>query len=114
MSNNREIWKVRAVKPYPEAHNHLLVGRVIETNESYIKMLCKSYHFGRVVNNAKDMFVGRIEVRIIPWARVEIVNELNESFDFQKAGLTSGPDGDLVISDGHTSCLLMTARDRRS
>jgi len=114
MSDTREIWKVRAVKLYAEARNHLLVGRVLERNDVYIKMHCKSYHFGRVVNGVRDVCIGRAEVRIIPWACIEIINELNESFDYQKASLTSEKGGDIVISDGQSSCVLMTVRDRRS
>ena len=52
------IWKVRTVKDYPEAHNHLFIGQVLQVTESYVRLDCRTYHFGRVVNSVKDIKVG--------------------------------------------------------
>jgi hypothetical protein len=30
------IWKIRAIKNYSDAHNHILVGRVLEITDSYV------------------------------------------------------------------------------
>ena len=31
----KKIWKIRTVKNYPEAHNHLLIGEVLEIEKYY-------------------------------------------------------------------------------
>jgi hypothetical protein len=35
-TNERKVWKIRTIKNYPEAHNHLLAGEVLEITDSYI------------------------------------------------------------------------------
>jgi len=38
MSEQKEkkIWKVRRVKNYPEAHNHLFISKILELTRSYV------------------------------------------------------------------------------
>jgi hypothetical protein len=112
MDTARDIWKVRVVKPYPEAHNHLLIGHVVERDATCLKMRCRSFHFGRVVGAPRDVTVGPLARRIIPWARVEIINELPASFDYQNARLSKGNQGEVTLSDGRTSCVLARSGDR--
>ncbi|MFA5293316.1 MAG: hypothetical protein WC496_09820 [Phycisphaerae bacterium] len=94
-----KIWKIRTVKTYPEAHNHIIVGHVLEITSSYVRMDCRTYHFGKMVNSEKDVYAGINMVRIIPWTRIEIINELSESFDYADAHLSGNKDGTINIKD---------------
>ena len=38
----RKIWKIRTVKAYPEAHNHIIIGHVLERTDSYVRLDCKT------------------------------------------------------------------------
>ena len=94
------IWKIRTIKNYPEAHNHLLVGRVLETTESYVRLHCRTYHYGRMVNRPEDIKIGALGVRLVPWSRVEIINELPVTFDYVKSTLIALDEGQVFFSDG--------------
>ena len=97
--DEKKVWKIRTVKTYPEAHNHIIVGCVIDTTVSYVRLDCRTYHFGRAVNGEKDICEGPQMVRVIPWARIEIINELADSFDYASAQIAGGKDGDINIKD---------------
>jgi hypothetical protein len=98
-NDERKIWKIRTVKAYPEAHNHIIVGHVLEITGSYVRMDCRTYHFGKAVNGEKDIYTGSCMIRIIPWARIEIINELSELFDYVNPQLFSNKDGTINIKD---------------
>ena len=106
MTTKREIWKVRAVKPYPDAHNHLLIGQMLEHDASHVRMTCRTFHYGRLVNSVKDIGMGEIATRRIPWDRIEIVNELTSGFDFKTARLRMDAQGKIHLTDGDNSCLI--------
>ena len=94
------IWKVRTIKNYPEAHNHLMVGRVLEVTESYIRMHCRTYHYGRVVSRPDDIKIGGLQIRVVPWSRVEIINELPPTYDYVRVALIATEDGQVLFTDG--------------
>jgi len=71
-------------------------------------MDCKTYHFGKMVNSEKDVYTGINMVRIIPWARIEIINELSESFDYVNAQLLGNKDGTISIKDKQHSYSLVS------
>ena len=112
MNDVRLIWKIRSIKPYRDAHNHLLIGQVVARDGVCVELLCRSFHYGRAVNGAKDIAVGAVEKRILPWSRIEIINELPASFDFQNAALQADEKGAVVFSDQHYSCPIVTNQDR--
>jgi hypothetical protein len=112
MNDTRLIWKVRSVKPYPGAHNHLLVGQVASRDAVCLELMCRSFHYGRVVSVLKDIVVGSIGKRIVPWNRIEIINELPASFDFQNAKLHADQKGGVFFSDGHYFCPIVTVQDK--
>ena len=112
MDNTRLIWKVRCIKPYPEAHNHLLIGQVSARNDVCLEMMCRSFHHGKVVNSSKDIVAGALGKRIIPWSRIEIINELPASFDFQNAKLQANQQGAIHFTDNHFSCPIVTVQDK--
>jgi len=109
---NRMIWKIRSIKPYRDAHNHLVIGQVVQRDAVCVELMCRSFHYGRVVNSEKDITVGLIEKRILPWARIEIINELPASFDFQAAKLESDDKGGINFTDGSYSCAIVTTQDK--
>ena len=104
-----KIWKIRAIKNYPEAHNHILVGRVLEVTESYIRLHCRSYHFGPVLNSPEDVLIGEVMVRVIPWSRIEIINELPNDFDYVRSTVISDKPGQVLFRDKQHRCPI--ARD---
>ena len=110
---DKRIWKVRTVKNYPEAHNHLFIGQVLQLTQFYIRMDCRTYHFGKTINNKKDIRSGAKCIRILPWNRIELINELPSFFDYSKASLISNEDGKIALSDGKTDCILSSSYDNR-
>jgi len=106
------VWKVRTVKTYPEARNHLLVGRVLERDAACVSLLCRTFHFGRLVRRVRDITVGPLGRRIIPWGRIEVINELPGGLDFEQAVVRLDKAGSLVLSDGAGTCVLVSAKDR--
>ena len=109
----KKIWKVRTAKNYPEAHNHLFIGQVLELTLSYIRLDCWTYHFGRSINSLKEIRAGARGIRILPWSRIEMINELPSSFDYSKADLITTEDGKIALSDGKTNCVLSSSYDNR-
>lgn len=81
-----KVVKVRWTKLYPTAHNHVAIGDVLHETPQYLVMLCRTYHFGRHIGGRKavlkegqyvgGVLLGQKSVRIIPWNRIEVINEL--------------------------------------
>ncbi|MBI9016226.1 MAG: hypothetical protein JEZ07_03085 [Phycisphaerae bacterium] len=107
----KQIWKVRTVKNYPDAHNHLMIGKVIEINKIYLRLECKTYHFRKNINSLKDIKTGPCEYRILPWSRIELINELSDNFDYKDAKLTITNDLTVTIDDGKNSCIIASTYD---
>ncbi len=112
-NENGKIWKVRTVKDYTDARNHLLVGRVLGMTESYLRLHCRSYHFDKSVQSSQDIEEGCLMVRIIPWHRVEIINELSPSFSYTQAKLVQDANQEVVLRDGVHVCSLGFAHNKR-
>jgi len=97
-----EIWKVRSVKPYKEAKNHLFIGKLKEYTITHVRILCRTFHFGSSsAMGEKSVAVGDCVERIIPWARIECVNVLDNDFDFRTAKLIQ-ENGNIVLTDDST------------
>ena len=105
-----DIWKVRAVKSYPDAHIHLLIGRVVQATIVCLEIECQALSFGRLVNKLTDVRVGDLGVRVIPWSRVEIADLLPPDFDYQRSEVLMSPSGHIEFSDGEHSCDITDAR----
>jgi hypothetical protein len=99
-----KIWKIRAIKNYPEAHNHVLVGKVLEITDSYVRLHCRTYHFGPVLNSPEDVLVGAVTIRVIPWSRIEIINELPANFDYVRSTVISDKPGQVLFRDKQYMC----------
>jgi len=103
-ANERKVWKIRTIKNYPEAHNHLLMGEVLEVTDSYVRLRCRTYHFGRVVNRPEDIQIGSLMVRVVPWSRIEIINEMPPRYDYMRNTLVTNKEGEVLFSDGRHTC----------
>ncbi len=111
-NNNSKIWKVRTVKDYTEAHNHVLVGQILDQTDAYIRLHCRSYHYGKAANSARNVKEGVLMVRIIPWHRVEIINELPASFNYVNAKIAMDKQDDVVLLDDTYSCALACRQEK--
>jgi hypothetical protein len=105
------MWKIRTIKNYPEAHNHILVGKVLEVTDSYVRLHCRTYHFGRVVNGPRDILIGSVTTRVVPWSRVEIINELPADFDYVRSTLVADKTGEVLFRDNHYACPVGPSRE---
>ena len=71
--------RLRCKKDYPGAHTHIIIGRVVEENESYIAVQGRSFHFARIVDGMRSQVtVGQETVRVIPWGNVELIHWLGD------------------------------------
>ena len=107
------VWKVRVVKAYAEAYIHLLIGRVLARDGVCVELDCRSFHFGRVVNNLKDARVGDWGARIVPWLHIEIINVLPQRFDPREAELDLDGEGNILLKDRVYGCSIVTSREPR-
>ena len=107
------IWKVRTVKDYPDAHNHILVGQVKGVTDNYVRLKCRTLHYGRQVNALKDVRQGAFEVRIVPWNRIEVINELPAEFDVQQAKLSLDKNGTTTFCCGELACVISSSLGER-
>jgi hypothetical protein len=98
------IWKIRAIKNYPEAHNHILVGKVLEITDSYVRLHCRTFHFGPSLDSPEDVLIGDVMVRVIPWSRIEVINELPTDFDYIKSTVISDKPGQVLFKDKQYLC----------
>ncbi len=111
MQEESKIWKIRTVKNYLDAHNHLLIGHAVEVNKLFVRLYCQTFHFRKNVNNLKDIKVGPCDYRIIPWARIELINELASEFDYQTARLVQTDEFTIVLTDDKHSCIIASTYD---
>ncbi len=103
-THEHRVWKIRAIKNYPEAHNHVLVGKVLEITDSYVRLHCRTFHFGPALDSPEDVLVGAVMVRVIPWSRIEIINELPADFDYVKSTVISDKPGQVLFKDKQYLC----------
>ncbi len=82
-SRTRKVVKVRWVKPYEDAQNHVCIGQMIEETPNYLKVLGKTYHFKRPQAGVRSVQYSGTKVRWIPWSRVEVVTELSPDTDWE-------------------------------
>ncbi len=86
-SEGPKVVKVRWVKPYEEAQNHVCIGQVLEETPTCLKVLGRTYHFRRPPGGGKSVTYSAAKVRWIPWSRVEVVTELPPDTDWQNLRL---------------------------
>jgi hypothetical protein len=82
-------------------------------NQSYVRLDCKTYHFGKTINGIRDIREGTKSKRILPWNRIELINELPSTFDYSKAELITTKEEKIALSDGKINCILSSSYDNR-
>jgi len=97
--NGIKIWKIRTIKDYPEAHNHIIVGKILEITDSYVRLHCKTYHLRTILRGPEDILIGSVMERIIPWGRIEIINELSPTFDYVRSSFVADREGQVLFKD---------------
>ena len=107
------LWKVRVSKAYAEAHNHLLIGEVMSRDGVCVELDCRSFHFGRLVNSLKNVSVGEMGLRIVPWTQIEVINVLPSGFDYRGAELTADAEGNVHLTDRSHACPIATRQESR-
>jgi hypothetical protein len=102
------------VKPYAEAHNHLILGEVLEDTPTWVRIRGRTFHWGRSVEHERQVRVGALAVRIVPWSRVEIVNELPASFEVASAKLASDGKGTIALKHDKFACVIVSKDTRNN
>lgn len=90
------IVRIRWVKPYAQAHNHVAVGEVRRETNNYLTLYCRTFHFGTKIGDVRGnksrlsvdeevsgIIEGKLMIRSIPWSRIEVITELPEDTDWQ-------------------------------
>lgn len=92
----KTIWKIRAEKPYAGATNHVIVGELVEETDRYVRMRCRTFHFGKPVATAQ-VHVGGIKTRLFPWHTIAYVTVLAPDFPWKEAAPELTESGDIVF-----------------
>ncbi len=109
---NDKFVRLRCRKAYPDAHTHLVVGKVIKETENYIVMKGRTFHYKRIVDRELSQISrGDVTVRVIPWDNVEIIHELGAMVDYN-ADFLFDKEGHLVFSD-YSKTIIVNKGDTR-
>lgn len=113
-ARTQRVLKVRFVKPYPGAHNHLAIGKVIHETDHYLEMRCRTIHYGQWQMSLQGVRQGSTAVRLIPWHRIEVMHVLPEDTDWM-ADIALDRKGNLVLGNRHKTLVAdagVKCRDR--
>ncbi len=110
------VWKIRQKKTYPDAHNHIYLGDVLAQTDKYVTMKCRTFHFGKKIDaiGNKEIVTGMYRVRRIPWSQIEVIHDLDDSFDFVNAKMITDAEGTVVLRDEKSKkdCIITKRSDR--
>jgi hypothetical protein len=102
------------VKNYPSAHNHVAIGIVEEETPVYLRLVCRTYHFGSFVGGKKGVVQGEKCRRLIPWSRIEVIHELPSGTDWDvEAGFNERGDC-VLLNEAETFITRVWADDNES
>ncbi len=91
--------RLRCRKSYPEAHTHLMIGKVVEETSRYLAIEGVTFHYRKILDRKMSQFNrGILAVRIVPWENIEIIHELGQKVDLN-AEVAFDKGGNLVFSD---------------
>ncbi len=94
-----KVVRIRCKKAYPDAHSHVIMGKVLEETNRYLVVKGRSFHFKRIVDCMKSQVkAGDSMIRILPWDNIEIIHPLNERTDCS-VDFEFDPKGNLVLKD---------------
>lgn len=97
-SPGAKVVKIRWVKPYEGAQNHICIGEVLEESPNYLKVFGKTFHFRKPQGHAKAVQYSSPKTRWIPWSRIEVVTELPEGIDWRNIRFTVDAQNRLCVA----------------
>jgi len=116
-----KVVRVRWVKMYPSAHNHVAIGDVLQETPYYLTLLCKTYHFGHGSGTQRAFLVpnvcvggivgGEKAIRSIPWSQIEVINELPPETDWDVRALVE--DTGLCLLENEQKTIITRAMNVR-
>ncbi|MCM8771562.1 MAG: hypothetical protein NC922_00575 [Candidatus Omnitrophica bacterium] len=81
---------------YKEATNHYALGELIEENDRYIKLRCKTFHFKNPMLN-KGIYISDIKFRIFPWHTISYILEIPEEVNWEEALPFIDEKGEIIL-----------------
>ncbi|MFA7230426.1 MAG: hypothetical protein WC071_04085 [Victivallaceae bacterium] len=91
--------RLRCKKNYPEAHTHIIIGKVVEETCNYIAVKGRTFHFRRIVDQMiSQVHCGDVMVRATPWENVEVIHWLDKQVDYN-ADISFDARGNLILND---------------
>lgn len=88
-----QVLKIRWIKPYADAHNHILVGQVLEDSPAWLKLVGRTIHYKNSFTTFKQ---GPVGIRYVPWHRIEVIHELPSQCNWRDH-LVIDDNGNLVL-----------------
>jgi hypothetical protein len=102
--------RLRCKKTYPEAHTHIMIGKVIEESINYIAIKGRTFHFRRLVDKmTKQVHCGEVAIRIVPWDNIEVMHCLDGKVDYN-SDICFDNSGNLILLD-NSKTVIAVRRD---
>lgn len=106
-----KIVKIRWVKNYASARNHIAVGLVKGETQHCLVVECRTFHFGKLVRDRSRVEHGDVSIRAVPWNRIEVVHVLEEDTDWKVDFMMDEENGDLIL-DNKQNTLIAKVKGR--
>ncbi|MDD3153980.1 MAG: hypothetical protein PHS41_03875 [Victivallaceae bacterium] len=99
--------RIRCRKDYPEAHSHIMIGKVRAETRNCIVVEGRTFHFRHLVDGLRSQVsCGDTMVRGIPWNNIEIIHELSPKTDY-KADFDFDKNGNLILLDSKKTVIAL-------
>jgi hypothetical protein len=95
--NEGKVVKVRFVKRYKDAKNHVCIGEVKAETNNYLVVKGRTFHFGSSLPHKREMQDGLAKTRWIPWHQIELVTELPADINWKTEEFVLDASGDIVL-----------------
>jgi hypothetical protein len=91
--------RLRCKKNYKEAHNHVIIGRVIEETDNYLAVKGRAFHFKSIAEKSRHLIhCSETLVRIIPWENVEVIHWISAKVNWD-SDIAFDEKGNLILDD---------------
>ncbi len=95
--NEGKIVKIRFIKRYGGAKNHVCIGAVKAETDNYLVVKGRTFHFGSALPQKQGLQKGLPKTRWIPWHQIELVTELRPDLDWRTEEFALDASGDIVL-----------------
>jgi hypothetical protein len=102
-----KIVKIRWVKNYASANNHVAIGHVVDETDHYLIADCRTFHFGKLIRDRSRIKAGKPCHRAIPWNRIEVIHVLADDTDW-KVDFKVDVNGNLILDNKHKTLIAKT------